>query len=168
MDENREPTEVHEEFDRLYLEYRQKLLQLVMTQIKDPYLAEDVVQEVFFEAWRHYPVFSVHANQEGWLYQTAWYKIKEFLRRIMQCGVASVDGKQAEPSANEDGFARQELELMIYEILTPDELLRFRRYFLWGESTAELAKKERVTENNMRVRISRLKKKIETAFQNQA
>ena len=48
------------------------------------------------------------------------------------------------------------------ETLTPDELLRFRRYFLWGESAAEIAEKENVTENNMRVRISRLRKKITT------
>lgn len=168
MDENREPSKVREEFDRLYLEYRQKLQRLVLTKIKDPYLAEEVVQEIFYEAWRHYAVVSVHESQEGWLYQTAWYKIKEFMRRIMQCSESSMDAERVEMSVEEEGFDKAELDLMIYEILTPDELLRFHRYFLWGETTAEMAKKEAITENNMRVRISRLKKKIESALKDKA
>ena len=69
-----------------------------------------------------------------------------------------------EISVEESGYSKVEMDLMICETLSQDELMRFQRYFILGEATAEIAEKENVTENNMRVRISRLKKKMEKAI----
>lgn len=161
MDENRKSSDIQEEFDRLYLEYRPKLMQLVFLTVNDEYLTEDIVQEIFYEAWRHREKLVHHPNQSGWLYRATQYKIRECLRKKGRREKLTVDSGEIEIPCEESGYSKAELELMMCETLTPDEQIRFRRYFLWGEATAEIAEKENITENNMRVRISRLKKKME-------
>lgn len=54
----------------------------------------------------------------------------------------------------------QELDLVITKGLTEEEKNRFHKYFLHGYSISELAQLEKISENNMSVRISRLRSKI--------
>lgn len=165
MNEMRSSSENRREFDRLYLEYRLKLVQYVCATINDRDMAEDIVQEIFYEAMRRNKVFAEHPKQIGWLYKAAGYKIKEFQRKLAQQDEVCVAPEQIESCDFEEGYSKSEMNMMIREALTDKELLRFRRYFLWGESTAEIARKENVSENNMRVRISRLKQKINRILQ---
>ena len=164
MDENRNSSGLPEEFDRLYLECKPKLMQMVMSTINDQNLAEDVVQEVFYEVCRKREVFDNHPNQMGWLYTVTRFKLQEFLRKLLQCEEWSTKPEFMEINYEDEGFAESEMQLVLYEALTPEELLRFRRYFFWGETVEEIARKENVTENKMRVKISRLKKKVEKAL----
>ena len=164
MDENRKPSDVQKEFARLYLEYRPKLMHIVFLTVNDVHLAEDIVQDIFYEAWRHREALVNHPNQKGWLYRALQYKIREYLRKKTVREQLSVNPEEIEISCEESGYSKAEMELMMCEMLTPDEQIRFKRYFLLGEPTAEIAEKENVTENNMRVRLSRLKKKMEKAM----
>ena len=150
------------EIELLYMEYRLKLLQFIMATISNREIAEDIVQEVFLEAVRRHDEFSAHPHKIGWLYRTARYKIMECMRRLKQTELLAEKAEQLENT--EEGFSRAEMEMTLYETLTTDELLRFRRYFVWGQNIEEIAQKEQVSENNMRVRLSRLKKKIMDAF----
>ena len=52
------------------------------------------------------------------------------------------------------------LDLVITKGLTEEEKNRFHKYFLHGYSISELAQLEKISENNMSVRISRLRSKI--------
>ena len=165
MDENRNPSKMQEELDKLYLEYRPKLIQIVLNSFNDRNLAEDVVQEVFYEACRKKDIFDKHPNKMGWLYRVTGYKVKEVVRKLQPSDEFSIDVDDIEIGNEDEGFAKSEMEIMLYETLTQEELLRFRRYFIWGESIEEIARKEKVNENNMRVKISRLKKKIEKIVQ---
>lgn len=164
MSEKKETSVRQEEFDRLYLKYKSKLLQYVAASIENKNAVEDIVQETFYEAWRKYDTFSKHPNQIGWLYIAAGYKIKEFLRKMGPQDELWMEDEQEEAAEQESGYSKAEMEIMICETLTEDELLRFRRYFVWGETPAEIAEKENITENNVRVRLSRLKQKILTAM----
>lgn len=164
MSEQWNPSPKRAEFDRLYLEYKPKLLQYVIATIENRNIAEDVVQETFYEALRKYDTFSTHPHQIGWLYRTAGFKIKECLRKLEPQDEICVEPEEIEICDCEEGYCETETEMVICDTLTEDELLRFRRYFLWGESTAEIARKENITEKNMRVRLSRLKQKIEVAM----
>lgn len=165
MNEMRSSSENRREFDRLYLEYRLQLIQYVVATINDRDIAEDIVQEIFYEAMRRHKAFEEHPKQIGWLYKAAGYKIKEFQRKLAQQDEVCPLPEQMEPCDFEEGYSKTEMDMMIGQALTDIELLRFRRYFLWGESTAEIARKENISENNMRVRISRLKQKINMILQ---
>ncbi|MBE5883006.1 MAG: RNA polymerase sigma factor [Lachnospiraceae bacterium] len=164
MENNKNLAVSRKEFDKIYLRYKPKLLRYVYTMIENRDMAEDIVQETFYEAVRKYDVFSTHPNQMGWLYQTARYKIKECVRKVKPHAEVRFEPTQLEPSDEEEGYCKAEMEMVIKDTLTAEEMLRFRRYFLWGESIAEIAERENVSENNMRVKVTRLKKKIESAL----
>ena len=164
MSEKWETSIKQEEFDKLYLKYKKQLLQYVTATIENKGIAEDIVQETFYEAWRKYDIFSKHPDQIGWLYIAAGYKVKECLRKLGPQGELYEEDEEEACGRQEEGYSKAEMEIMICETLTEDELLRFRRYFVWGETPAEIAEKENITENNVRVRLSRLKQKILTAI----
>lgn len=165
MSKKKKSLEERTEIDRLYVEYKPKLMQFVMATIENKDVAEDIVHDTFYEALRKYDVFKEHPNQIGWLYKAAGYKIKEYLRKMqMRNAVCAESDVIDEVLDYESGYNEAESQLILYETLTQDELLRFRRYYIWGESAEEIAKKENITENNMRVRLTRLRQKIENAL----
>ena len=65
--------------------------------------------------------------------------------------------KRLEPEIKVFRFEREEA---FYEDLTEEEKRRFVRYFVCGCSISCMAKLENISENNMSVRISRLRDKI--------
>ena len=75
MDENKNPSEMLEEFNKLYLRYRRSLFRIVYIEVDDVQLTEDIVQEIFYEAWRHLETLLNHPNKKVWLYHVAKYKI---------------------------------------------------------------------------------------------
>ena len=91
----------------------------------------------------------------GWLINTAKNKIRELNKSLkkIECEVG-LDAD--EYTFTEDGYGKSELDLVI----TEEEKNRFYKYFLHGYSISELAQLEKISENNMSVRISRLRSKI--------
>lgn len=168
MNGKRNSRNIQEEFDKMYLEYKPKLMLFVLTSIENKSIAEDIVQETFYEALRKYEDFKEHPHQIGWLYKAAGYKIKEYLRKMQPRNEVFLEQEAMEEiQGKEAGYDDAETQMILYETLTQDELLRFRRYFIWGETAAEIAEKENITENNMRVRLSRLRQKIENTLHQQ-
>lgn len=153
-----------EDLDRLYRRYKPELMQFVAASIEDKNVAEDIVHETFYVAIRKYDIFSQHPESRGWLFNVAKFKIKEYYRKLKSQEEPYTEEEQEDTGTTEAGYIKAEMEIMIYETLTDEELLRFRRYYVWGETPAEIAEKEQITENNLRVRLSRLKRKIENAM----
>ena len=61
---------------------------------------------------------------------------------------------------NEDGYGKAELDIILLKGLSEEEKRRFVRYFVCGYTISEMAELEKISENNMSVRISRLRDKI--------
>lgn len=157
--ERSQPSEAQKEIGRLYLQYREKLLLYVKITVWDETVADDIVQEVFVEAIRKYETFRGHPNQFGWLYRTAKYKIMEYGRKVWQLQ-ESTDETVDCVGEDDSSYSVKELHEAFRKSLTGEELLRYRRYFLWGYSMDEMACLEGVSVNNMRVRITRLRQKL--------
>lgn len=151
--------EIQQEIEDLYGKYRVNLHIFVSTAVKNTYAVEDIVQDVFLEALKKYDAFKNHPNQIGWLYRTAAYKIKEYERRLHAISLVDVEEELNAPE-DEHGYLETEFKLLLHEELTPEEHRRYNRYFRFGYSVEEIAELEGVTVNNMRVRLSRLKKKL--------
>ena len=92
--------------------------------------------------------------------RTACFKIRNLRKRLSRRDEISLDEKLPEIAREDYSLEMKELEIILEKALNDEERLRFRRYFLWGYTVAEMSKLEGITENNMRVRICRLLNKL--------
>lgn len=135
-----ETTGDHQEFDEMYRRTQAEIYKFIRYRVADKELAKDV-------------------NPMGWLINTAKNKIRE-LNKSLKKIECEVDLDADEYTFTEDGYGKSELDLIITKGLTEEEKNRFYKYFLHGYSISELAQLEKISENNMSVRISRLRSKI--------
>lgn len=157
----KEETKKQEEIAKAYTEYSNRVRRFIQSGIREEKAVEDILQDVFMEALRKYDVFSRHPKQIGWLYRTARYKMQEYIRKneYNQLVVSSQE-EQEELGRHETGYLASEFNQTLKEVLSDEELQRFKRFFVWGYSVEELANREGISVNNMRVRLTRLKQKI--------
>ncbi len=152
--------EKREDISQLYLKHRMQLYQFIVSSTQDKELAKDIVQETFLEALRQYDTFRQHPQKIGWLYKTARNKIHEIQRKFQQIDWACIGIDSEEICEPEIGYMMKEMELTLRKELTSEEFERFYRYFIWGYSIKEMAEMEGITENNIYVKLSRLRKKL--------
>lgn len=160
MDMQREDTTVdHQEFDAMYRKNYKEIYKFICYKVEDPELAQDVMQETFYIAYKKWNIVRGLSNPVGWLIQTAKNKICELNRKLkkLECEVTL---EPEEYMVNEDGYGKIELDTILLKDLSNEEKRRFVRYFVCGYTISEMAKMERISENNMSVRISRLRDKI--------
>lgn len=153
-------SEDEREFSKLYQEYQPFLLRYVSAVVKDKALAEDIVQETFCEMLDQFEKFCEHPNQRGWLVKTAGFKMREISRKMNSKELVPLQEDIMQPIKNDIGYEMKELEVVMSEVFDENEREYFLKYYLRGYSVKELAAMEGVTENNMRVRLYRLKEKL--------
>jgi len=154
-----ETTVDHQEFDEMYRRTYMEIYKFIRYRVRDKELAEDVMQETFCVAYKKWDDVRELSNQTGWLINVAKNKIRELNKTLkkLECEVAL---EPDEYIVNEDGYGKTELDIVLLKNLSEEEKLRFIRYFVCGYKIPELAKLENISENNMSVRISRLRDKI--------
>ncbi len=153
---------------QLYARYHSQIYFYAYSFLKDEYVAQDIVSDVFTLACEKFSEFKNHENQIGWLYKTARYKMSEVRRRLKKEVLGSQEDAaqefesllQAAPG-NSSQYSLRELELAIHDALNADEYKRFQRYFIRGFSLPEMAELEGISCNNMSVRLSRLRRKLQ-------
>lgn len=128
----------------------------------DKDFVEDVVQETFLAAYRKAEVLMEHPNQLGWLYITArnkMLKLNSMKKDI--CLFGDGEGIYWENLRKEDEqYGKIELEEAIKATVGEEEYQMLRDYCLGGYSSEEMAKKYGLESGNLRMRVSRLKKKL--------
>ena len=147
------------EFVKMYEEHYKTVQRYVKTILGSSSFAEDVVQDTFLEAWRKFDIIREHPNQGGWLIRTACYKIRNIRKRFNRLETISLDDG-VEPSREDYALETKELDVILEKTLNEEERLRFKRYYLWGYTIPEIARLEGISENNARVRISRVIHKL--------
>lgn len=61
---------IHKWFDTIYLKYQKRLLLIAVRMVRNPQLAEDIVQSVFLTLLVNYESLVKHPNIWGWLITT--------------------------------------------------------------------------------------------------
>ena len=139
----------------------------------------DVVQEVFLEAFHQYPLLQSHPNIAGWLHITAWNKAKNQIRRRHRENRAtaySIDEADAPELA--DRRAHHEVTVaaeslptpenvhqLLEERLSAEQLTLYRHVYLEQRPYEEIARSHNVSSGALRVRIHRLRRTILELFQ---
>ena len=132
-------------------------------------LIEDQIQETFVLAWRHRQKLAAHPNPNGWLVET-------FRRCLMaQCRKQGREWKRLAFSLDSDvhppvpdaatpapdSFVHgAEQVALLRRLLGDTDADIFLRYCVQGESARRLAADYNLSESGIRVRVSRLKKKL--------
>ena len=152
----------HLEFNEMFRRNETIVYNFIRYRILDKSLAQDVMQETFYLAYKKWDILKDHPNQTGWLLETARHKIQEFNRKIkkLECETSLDDHDDYEHVVAKDEYGKAELDMVLEEELDEEEKTRFSRYIVAGYKISEMAQLENITENNMSVRLSRLRSKI--------
>ena len=145
-------------FTLLYATHYEEMCRYVRARIVVVDDTEDIVQETFLLAWERYDQLQNHPNQLGWLKLVAKNKIREYMRNFRPA--LSLIGKEQETVREETDYCWKEMELLMHQIFTEAECVCFERYYLKGISGREMARLEQTTEGNIRVKMSRIRKKM--------
>lgn len=84
-----------EAFGLLYGKYRNRIHALCLRMVKDPFIAEDVLQECFLCAFRRISTFRGDSLFSTWLHRIAVNAVLMYFRRCKTTPTENVDGEQA-------------------------------------------------------------------------
>lgn len=132
-------------------------------------LIEDQIQETFVRAWQKRAALQKHPNPDGWLVDcfrkclaNACRKQNQERKRTAfsvdsEAAPAIQDDKYLEP----DAYARsKEQIMMLKKLLGEKDADIFLRYCVYEEKAAPIAAELGISEQALRMRVSRLKKKM--------
>ena len=147
---------VREAMEAAYNAYFEDVYKFVLRGVGNKTAAEDITHDVFCTALNKAEEFMSHPEPKGWLMVTAKNKLRELYRRMKPSARESLEGV-LEPSAEAPGYGGTELELTALAIINEEEWALVKDYYLVGITIRELAEKYGITENNMRVRLHRIR-----------
>lgn len=160
MEGERLTADMSDKFEKIYKEYFAEVYIYVYVRIGNRQFAEDVTQDTFYIALKKGREFLEHPNPKWWLMRTARNRISELRRKAKYRVALSLEQDCPDLAREDSAFEEKELELAALKILDEKEWMMLKQYYLFGESVSELAESAGTTENNIRVRMTRLKKKL--------
>lgn len=120
--------------------------------------AEDVVQEMFFQAWKDRQDVLSKEKPIGWLYEALQYKVKEYLREENKWEKRLRRYKEFYVSPPEPHI---NLKCELDGIISKEDLdLLYKKYVI-GYSYQELCRETGLTKQAQATQIHRIKKKIQ-------
>lgn len=149
-----------EKFSEIYEMYFLEIYRYVYHRVQNTYVAEDIVQETFCTALIKGSAFLEHPHPGRWLLCTARNKIRELSRKMRYWVPLPLEQEGPELAGEEKGYETKELELTAAEALSREEWELLCGYYLVGIPVRELARDYGITPENLRVRLTRLKKKL--------
>lgn len=148
-------------FNEMYNESFYNLRMYVRKRSCDSFIVDDILQEVYYEAFRHIEDLMTHENYIGWLYKTADNKIKKlnsvYYKHIMY--ETTFDETYENLVSMND-----ESDIILYDeyrrILSEDEYNLIMKKYREGYTHQELAKMTGNTVAGNKMKISRIIKKL--------
>ncbi len=165
MDERRSALEKDDGFAEFYKNNFERIYKYVYRIFPNKQIAEDIAQETFYTAYLKYGEFRGHPNPQLWLLRIARYKILE-CRKSMRYRRAEPLEQECPELAKEDvHYSVKELEVSALTMLGEKGWRLIKRRYLFGSTISEMAEAEGITENNMRVRLSRLRSRLKNGLE---
>lgn len=146
-------------FHELYIETYKGLYQYIRRVSKSNHIVEDILQETYFEAYKQRALLEHHENKVGWLYKTASLKLRNYLRQRELQNV-NLDSLNDIADTSND-YVEAEWMLALGNILTEKDKVLFYQYYMEGYTGSEISQRLGITEECLKVRIHRMRKKIQ-------
>ena len=140
------------EFENLYEEHAQKLRKYLRGRIREEEV-EDVLQEVFFLAWKKRALLRDCENPAGWLFNVTKYKILESRRGCMDFEICVEEKEWDRFGGKEDWMDTQsmtEWRMLFEQYLDAREHRIIQSVCVEGRSLAETARREEMPKESLR------------------
>ena len=129
-----------------------------MIQLKNPHLAQDIVQDTFLHAAEHIDALSASSSPGGWLYRSLQYLILHAIRTRNLLLARNIPLEKAyHLQANETGQ-----EISALDRSNADMQLMIR-YYEYGYSLSEIAEEWGITIGAAKMRIKRAKMRLQNS-----
>lgn len=149
-------------FRELYEGTYRKLYTFLSRKQMNPDYVDDVVQETFLEAYNKIELLAEHPNPMGWLYLTAKNKMLKIMSE--QKEICTLDDGPIEFVEDTRVGAAEYKDIEISETIrnsvSGEDYEMFRDYYVNGYTHTEVAEKYGLSESSVRMRMSRMKKKL--------
>lgn len=156
-------------YERNYaLLYRVGRVFLAYDPVQESFI-EDQIQETFIRAWQKRSILKHHPNPDGWVVECFRKCLVNACRKRNREWKHRVHFPDSEESAeaidlvhlSPDEYVKSKEQIdLLFRLLGKEDAELFLRYCIYGEKAAAIAAQMNVSEQALRMRISRLKKKI--------
>lgn len=157
------------DFEAIYQEYQQPILRLCLGYFGgDRNLAKDTCQEVFIKVWQNLDRFKGQSRVSTWIYRIAVnscinvLRSAKYRRKQAEQHISQIPETLEEPDVNDDKNAKNEQLQAMYHcisILKPKER-SIILLVLDQEPYNSISEIMGISENNLRVKIHRIKDKL--------
>ena len=147
--------DLDERFTALYQENAGKMLRYASAQLRDPSLAEELVEEAFVRFLQRQESLADHPNLNGWLWKTLQHLILTEVRLAKYHREVPLDPALQVAAPEED----QGLDQILPQGLSPGEREVLILYYQDGLSHQEIAQRLGISEMNSRTRLFRARKR---------
>ncbi len=149
------------DFDTFYVEMYTRVYRYICTVMRTDSSADDLAQETFYAAYQKWDTVKEHENPEGWLYKTAHNIVRNHCKKADNRVLSTEEMELDVPDGNPDnGFSAVDMEVTMDQILTEEEKDILCKHYVDGYSMAEIGESVGTTEGNIKVRMSRIRKKM--------
>ena len=150
-------------YEQFYRDTKRAVEHYLMMLLHNHSVIEDVSQEVYLEAYRKLDVLMQHPEPRGFLFRMARYKALHWIRernRIEQGEYLCEDSVLAMKLMERDEFKSTDIMLSLESLLTEDEYWLLEEHYIMGYSEKEIALKKQKSYTAVRMRCSRITKKL--------
>jgi len=157
-----------EQFTALYNEYAAGIKKLCLGYTGDATLAQDLLQETFIAVWNNMQKFRAEAKWSTWIYRIAVNTCLTQLRKKKET-LVDIENSHLVMLPDDINTKEQEVQLLykcISQLPETDRLVI--TMVLEDTPYEEIASITGITENNLRVKIHRIKKQLTEIYNSYA
>ena len=148
----------------LYVQQYGFLVNLICRVVASRSLAEDIVQDTFYEALCSADMLRNHPKPVGWLVDVAKNKVKNYRRRAQNRTTVELSECEEFLPCLEERYNAAELHLLLESSLSGEERRLFYDFYVRGFGQADMAAAENTTESAIKNRLYRIRQKLRRAM----
>ena len=150
-----------ESFEIIYNSYWEKLYSICYSNIEDPEIAKDLVQDIFISLWERRKTIIINDSLEKYLVRSAKFKVFEYIRNKVsqESKIQSISYSQTDSVISADNLVEyNELSYKINESIAslPQHCQKvFYKSRIEGKKNKEIAQSLHITERTVEYHITK-------------
>lgn len=156
-----------DDFFKFYLDTYLVALRYVSGMGEIHEIAEDVVQEIYCIAYENWDRLCIRDmdSRRGWLFKAANYILYNLHRRKDNTTISiELIGDMTEGMSVCADFESAEWKLVAQKMFSEKDRKLFEQYYILNYGIAEIAGELKTSEESVRMRLSRIRKKMRSKF----